>query len=278
MDIKSMRLKKTALATALAMTMGVSPTASADTIDMSFTGLFTMLNPDGSIVANSDSNLLLGLRTEMTGTATFNTDTGTGTGAFAPFSFFGNGVASTTSISFQAIGDGFGNPGALVLTNMCFYWGSNGCIPLSMAMDASGFFASVESGLEVSQTIAGIGAVPASNNASFFDQNIPIGAAPFVTTTWDTTDIGPNTLGTNPSGTLPLIVDTVVNTFVTTGSETGIGGSPMVAGPFGGNSANFDFTSIHVDSIISTVPVPATVWLFGSGLMGLIGIARRKKA
>jgi len=25
------------------------------------------------------------------------------------------------------------------------------------------------------------------------------------------------------------------------------------------------------------VPVPAAVWLFGSGLIGLIGIARRKK-
>ncbi len=28
----------------------------------------------------------------------------------------------------------------------------------------------------------------------------------------------------------------------------------------------------------SAVPVPAAVWLFGSGLIGLIGIARRKKA
>lgn len=28
---------------------------------------------------------------------------------------------------------------------------------------------------------------------------------------------------------------------------------------------------------VSTVPVPAAVWLFGSGLIGLIGIARRKK-
>ena len=28
---------------------------------------------------------------------------------------------------------------------------------------------------------------------------------------------------------------------------------------------------------VSIVPVPATVWLFGSGLIGLIGIARRKK-
>ena len=29
---------------------------------------------------------------------------------------------------------------------------------------------------------------------------------------------------------------------------------------------------------ISTIPVPAAVWLFGSGLIGLIGVARRKKA
>lgn len=28
----------------------------------------------------------------------------------------------------------------------------------------------------------------------------------------------------------------------------------------------------------STVPVPAAVWLFGSGLLGLVGMARRKKA
>jgi len=33
--------------------------------------------------------------------------------------------------------------------------------------------------------------------------------------------------------------------------------------------------NITVD--VSAVPVPAAVWLFGSGLLGLIGIARRKK-
>jgi hypothetical protein len=32
------------------------------------------------------------------------------------------------------------------------------------------------------------------------------------------------------------------------------------------------------DGDVSAVPVPAAVWLFGSGLLGLIGIARRKKA
>jgi len=28
----------------------------------------------------------------------------------------------------------------------------------------------------------------------------------------------------------------------------------------------------------SPVPIPPAVWLFGSGLLGLVGIARRKKA
>ena len=28
---------------------------------------------------------------------------------------------------------------------------------------------------------------------------------------------------------------------------------------------------------VSAVPVPAAVWLFGSGLMGLLGLARRKR-
>lgn len=32
------------------------------------------------------------------------------------------------------------------------------------------------------------------------------------------------------------------------------------------------------DASVSAVPVPAAAWLFGSGLLGLIGVARRKAA
>jgi hypothetical protein len=32
------------------------------------------------------------------------------------------------------------------------------------------------------------------------------------------------------------------------------------------------------DIVVSQVPIPPAVWLFGSGLIGLVGIARRKKA
>ena len=43
------------------------------------------------------------------------------------------------------------------------------------------------------------------------------------------------------------------------------------------------FSNLAIDNVIVTadvpaVPVPAAVWLFGSGLLGLVGVARRKKA
>jgi hypothetical protein len=42
------------------------------------------------------------------------------------------------------------------------------------------------------------------------------------------------------------------------------------------DNGNFLLTEIILDGTI--VPVPASVWLFGSGLLGLIGVVRRKKA
>jgi hypothetical protein len=43
-------------------------------------------------------------------------------------------------------------------------------------------------------------------------------------------------------------------------------------------SVIFDGKAVsHVDAY-GVVPVPAAVWLFGSGLLGLVGIARRKSA
>ena len=43
------------------------------------------------------------------------------------------------------------------------------------------------------------------------------------------------------------------------------------------NEINCIATTSHI-SVYGVVPVPAAVWLFGSGLLGLIGMARRKKA
>ncbi|VAW68716.1 hypothetical protein MNBD_GAMMA09-1861 [hydrothermal vent metagenome] len=35
--------------------------------------------------------------------------------------------------------------------------------------------------------------------------------------------------------------------------------------------------TLHLEGTISSVPIPAAVWLFGSGLLGLAGVARRRK-
>jgi len=43
-------------------------------------------------------------------------------------------------------------------------------------------------------------------------------------------------------------------------------------------TASNTYNGSFIVNELSTVPVPAAVWLFGSGLIGLVGIARRKKA
>ena len=48
----------------------------------------------------------------------------------------------------------------------------------------------------------------------------------------------------------------------------------LVLAPSGG-SGFFDSASFDQ---VSAIPVPAAVWLFGSGLLGLLGVARRRKA
>jgi hypothetical protein len=43
-----------------------------------------------------------------------------------------------------------------------------------------------------------------------------------------------------------------------------------------GEPAAFDYFKLTISGTLATIPVPAAVWLFCSGLLGLIGIARRK--
>jgi len=268
-----MNMKKTALSAAITAMMGVSATASAAVIGVDYSGWFTMINAGGTgALTNNDAstNAMYGLRTAVSGTMTFNTSTGAGSGTMVPFSFFGSGNATASAISFQAVGDGVGGAGPLVLGNMGFSWNGTIGIPTSIVLDASGFFAAVGGGLTTSSVITG-GVLGATDGFLFTigkkKYTLPIGPVPIATTTFNTTDIGTVVVGTNPSGTLPFTND-------------GIGGSPMKAGPFPGFNANFDITTLHVNSYIpgGVVPVPAAVWLFGSGLLGLVGVARRKKA
>jgi len=84
----------------------------------------------------------------------------------------------------------------------------------------------------------------------------------------------------------------MMNTGMSVTTATDLLGSLLAPGSFQFNATTpgnyfvsfFGFADVSAPQLgqygiqISQVPVPAAVWLFGSGLIGLIGISRRKKS
>lgn len=81
--------------------------------------------------------------------------------------------------------------------------------------------------------------------------------------------VGGNTVNTVWSW---VSIDTPASTISSTNTQANetntYSGTQMIDGPFIAQSANFNVM----------VPVPAAAWLLGSGLLGLVGVARRKAA
>jgi len=57
---------------------------------------------------------------------------------------------------------------------------------------------------------------------------------------------------------------------------TGLSLSEYILNPWAGAGLLLNPDYVDATVTVSAVPVPAAVWLFGSGLMGLMGFARRK--
>ena len=332
-------MKKSVLNTAVAVALGatamVTTPAQAAVNNFDWEGVFTMLDSAGAPMGNTSlsGKGVNKFQTPITGTMAFDTVTGAGTATLVPFDFFsGSAPAEAVGINMQAIGDGMGGAGTLVLGNMLFNWNGNNGIPVSLVLDAAGFFAGETT------TGGANGAIPASDgsytgggtNLSIgasgnltgtvtgpggYDGYLAIGPVPIATTAWNTslapgcvagadgdftTNTGGGCMGVTTSGILPLVMDTATNgayDYVPNDGGT-IGGNPMTDGPFAGNNANFDvmtmtFTSQDANGSIApncdfdpsgncfqppAIPVPAAVWLFGSGLLGLVGVARRRKS
>jgi len=199
-----------------------------------------------------------GLRTPISGTLQLDSSAGTGSGTANPFSFFNKGQATFSNVVFQSIG------GGLMLGNMSFNW-SGSTFTTQIVLDASGLFAEIPT-IAIDDVYDGTTcaismacATPASNGIKA--GSYPIGPVPVATSSFNNTD--QTGFGTT-LGQLSL------------GTDDGIGGSPMDNGTVSGSNINFDFTSLTVTNV-STIPVPAAAWLFGSGLIGLISVARRRK-
>jgi hypothetical protein len=277
----------------IAITLSSSlATVHAAVIDFHFTGRLTVVNPDASdVVPDAQSADVFdpyGYQTPITSTFTYDTSTGIGAAEsfIAPFDFFGFEDTLIYDMSMQRIDDT-----NLILGNMLIDWGPNIGLPVSMVWDASGLFGALNlapGGLQINDVISGTNlirngeviedvgsAIPATDGLTTFNgYTINQGAAPLAMTTWDTTPLctpvtpgSGECVGINPIGGLPLYDD-------------GIAGSPMLDGPFPGMNINLDLGSGNSLTVlsISAVPLPPAIWLFGTGLLGLIGIARRKKA
>ena len=262
-----MNIKKSLLSTAIAATLAGTLSAPAQAAVLDFTideGYFTMLDPGGAVFTNNaakyyyaDPIVNYGMRTPMSGTVQFDTTTMSGSAVMGSFSFVADEkIATAHDITFQAIGDGAGGEGPLIIGNLLFDWDGNNNIPVEIVLDGSGLFAAMPT-MMPGDVITG-GALPASNDVTLKGfGSAPIGPSPMATTTYNTDGVS------------------------ITGNDT-IGGSPMTTIPFADHNANFDmkvitFVGCSADCTPPPIPVPAAVWLFGSGLLGLVGVARRRK-
>jgi hypothetical protein len=305
-------MKKSVLKSAVAAALGATaiaaaPVANAGVAYFDWSGMFTMLDSAGSALANTSipakgNNQY---QTPVTGTMAFDDVTGAGTATLVPFQFFSGDPtlpAEAVGINMQAIGDGMGGAGTLVMGNMLFNWNGNNGIPVSLVLDAEGFFTGgvsaatpASDGTYVGATVPGTVVGPGG-----YAGYLGLGPVPIATTAWNTSfgaGCSPGAcVGNGTSGVLPMVFDTAANANDFTPNTGGsIGGNPMADGPFQGSNANFDVISLtntgyDANAVLPpncsfdpsgqlcmpTVPVPAAVWLFGSGLLGLVGVARRK--
>lgn len=263
-----MNLKKSSFTIMLTLILGIG-TAQSHVIDMEYSGLFTMLDPAGNALRNTsypystDPTWGNGMRTQISGAISINTDIGRGSISINPFEFFSMGILTATYFDFGSIN---GDPSNFLLANIDFNLNGN-AFKTQIVLDDTGILSALSKGIPTKgtifdQTACGIEltcGIPASND---IEQNqYTIGPALISTTSFNT--VGQTGLGTT-IGQLSL------------GTDDGIGGSPMDNGIFLGKNINYDITSITVTNV-SAVPLPATVWLFGSGMIALVGFARRKK-
>jgi len=238
--------------------------AIADIINFHFTGRLTVVDPNGNIVSNPDSPEaidLFGYQTAIGANLTYDTELGIGSTDLAFEASFWNEQVSISDINLNFL-EGTND----IEGNMNMNWNNND-MSMHILWDATGLFNAIDLGLQAGDRISGTNLFRDSNGDGFAEEFIAnVNSA---TPLSDATDIvlhhslptynlnqGPAPLATK-EGTLGLL-----------------------DGPFPGFKAHLDIgsgNSLYVDSI-SAVPVPAAVWLFSSGLIGLVGFARRKKA
>lgn len=117
---------------------------------------------------------------------------------------------------------------------------------------------------------------PAANTLS--DLLLQITLMPVVDSfSWEDLSTGPvdrSTTTTDPLDQLQITLNNGDEFYVLAALTAAADGKGAVADAFSTFEMGFDTTQLVPAAV---VPVPAAIWLFGSGLLGIIGVARRKK-
>lgn len=295
-----MKLKNLCLATSACLGIAASGQAAAISFGMDFKGYVTMLagtdvpSLAGGMVQNFtfvNEPPFYGYRTAVTGKMVMNIglDGLKGTATIDPILFF-NQISIGREIHFEPVDTILNIPtSTLLLGNMLFDYGNfvKG-IPVSIVLDI-GNLTTALMGSSVGDIIGGVMMAPTENTVvtrpDGSKTTYPMGPVLVATTTWDTTDVdtdgdgtpGPINLEDNPSGTVPLLVDTAVDS---TNGDIGIGGSPIRSNSlFKGVNPNFDFTEVTVTCVnllascdtggIPAPPLPLSAKPLG-GVTGLV--------
>jgi len=260
-NILAYSIKKTAIASAIAITLGsalIPGSSYADLYTFSFgpavtnpiettggfpsiptdpaanDGLFTMLDPGGRELQNvsypyyGDPTWGYGFRTQIAGTFTLDTADNSGSVAIQSFQFFAAGAGVFSDMTFTDAGVDTSNGHQLLLSNMLFNWNGNNGIPVSLVWDVDGLMTAINGGLTIGDKVTS-GALPASNNIR--KGLYPIGPSPVATTTMDT-----NALCLAPPYNSCMDVNPIATAIIAglpgQPADDGVGGSPMVDGPF----------------------------------------------
>jgi hypothetical protein len=272
-------MKKTLMASSVAMALGAANAQAALVADVfgpydwyTDRGNLTLLDPSGFVWAGTNDVVMTwdgnaysassdytgpGSATNVTASSTTSflghTWTAHDIQVFVPgtysfdVSLGGNPTDYETGLLTAAVGAG------QLGMHMLFDWNTTRNMDLFVVWDANSVFA------------AGIAR---SSNPSGCDSSAD---ATVQNCLWD----GPGYVGgfssNKPAGSTVWMLSSV------DGNGDGIMGIPGAAGAaFEAHNFNFN-ANLTPTADPSPVPVPAAVWLFGSGLLGLLGVARRRK-
>ena len=244
-------IKNAALAGLVTMTLPLS--VQADIINFDFTGRLIVAGPDGSILINNGLPY-----TPIAASLSYDTLAGIGNSSLSiTMNDFWDAPATFHDISMTH------NAGTNTINGQVLVdWNGNYNMPLHVEWDATGLLNAIDMGLQAGDKLSGTNLFRDFNNDGVWDASEWIADINSATPYSDSLQLS----SASQQGPAPLAATSGSLGFDSTAPFTGI------RGYFDIGSGN----SMYVTSV-SAVPVPAAVWLFGSGLVGLIGFARRKR-